>query len=599
MGRRIQSVTQVSSKLASMSISAAGTSAHASSPSSASTVRGADAVVLGHGLAGLVATVELLEAGRRVVLIDQERAADLGGQAYWSFGGLFLVDSPEQRRLGVKDSVDLAWSDWQATACFTGEDDALPKAWAEAYVHFAHQEKRAWLRERGHRLFPVVGWAERKVPAPGVGGNSVPRFHITWGTGPGIVEPFSRVVEQAAFDGRLTYLPRHRVTELLTSGGAVTGVAGQVLADDDGARGTASNRAVVGDFRIESAAVVVASGGVGADHERVREVWPDRLGPAPQDMLSGVPAYVDGSGITVAERAGARLLHPDRMWHYTEGIKNWDPIWPGHGIRILPGPSSLWLDATGQRLPHPRWPGFDTLGTLGELRGASASAPGGLGTDPAGDHSWFVLNHRIIGKEFALSGSEQNPDLTGRSVRQVLGRVTQDMPGPVRDFLERGEDFVTADTVSELVAKMNALVPEGPRVDEAAVQAAVAQHEAGAESAGADPQLDQVRGARRYLGDRLIRTAAPHRLTDPKAGPLIAVRLRTLTRKTLGGLHTDLQGRALDASGRVIPGLYAAGEAAGFGGGGMHGFRALEGTFLGGCLFSGRTAGRSVAAETA
>ena len=571
-----------------------------------SAVHGADVVVLGHGLAGLVAAVELLEAGRRVVLVDQERAADLGGQAYWSFGGLFLVDSPEQRRLGVKDSVELAWSDWQATAGFTGRDDELPKAWAEVYVHFAHEEKRAWLRERGHRLFPVVGWAERKVPAPGVGGNSVPRFHITWGTGPGIVEPFARVVEKAAFDGRLTYLPRHRVTGLLSAGGSITGVSGDVLAEDDRSRGTASNRTVVGDFRVEAGAVIIASGGVGADHERVREVWPTRLGPAPEDMLSGVPAYVDGSGITVAQRSGARLLHPDRMWHYTEGIRNWNPIWPGHGIRILPGPSSLWLDATGRRLPHPRWPGFDTLGTLGELRGVSASASFGsapaAGRSPAaptGEHSWFVLNRRIIGKEFALSGSEQNPDLTGRSLRQVLGRVTQDMPGPVRDFLEKGEDFVTADTVAELVAKMNALVPQGPHVDEASVLAAVAEHEAGAATAGVDPQLDQVRSARTYLGDKLIRTAAPHRLTDRKAGPLIAVRLHTLTRKTLGGLHTDLQGRVLDGAGLVIPGLYAAGEAAGFGGGGMHGFRSLEGTFLGGCLFSGRTAGRAAAAETA
>ncbi|MEW1965229.1 FAD-binding dehydrogenase [Micrococcus sp. NPDC078436] len=572
------------------------------SPVTARSEHRADVVVLGHGLAGLVAAAELLGAGRRVVLVDQERAADLGGQAWWSFGGLFLVDSPEQRRLRVKDSVDLAWSDWQATAGFTDHpDDAMPRAWAEAYVHFAHGEKRAWLRERGHRLFPVVGWAERKVPAPGVGGNSVPRFHITWGTGPGIVEPFSRIVERAAFDGRLTYLPRHRVTRLITESGAVTGVEGHVLADDDGARGTASSRTVAGEFRVGGAAVVVASGGVGADHDAVRAAWPDRLGTPPAEMLCGVPASVDGSGMRAAREAGAALVHPDRMWHYTEGVANHDPIWPGHGIRILPGPSSLWLDATGRRLPHPRWPGFDTLGTLQDIRSPGSTAAGGRATEqrPPADHTWFVLNRRIIGKEFALSGSEQNPDLTGRSIRQVLGRVTQDVPGPVQAFLDRGEDFVQADSVGELVARMNALVPDGPAVDEAAVRAAVAEHEAGAERPGADRQVDAVRDARRYLGDRLIRTAAPHRLTDPKAGPLIAVRLRTLTRKTLGGLHTDLQGRVLDAGAAVIPGLYAAGEAAGFGGGGMHGHRALEGTFLGGCLFSGRTAGRAAAAETA
>ncbi|MFI7398597.1 FAD-binding dehydrogenase [Micrococcus luteus] len=550
-------------------------------------VHRADVVVLGHGLAGLVAACELLEAGRSVVLVDQERAADLGGQAWWSFGGLFLVDSPEQRRLRVRDSVDLAWSDWQETAGFTGGNDALPRAWAEAYVHFAAGEKRAWLRERGHRLFPVVGWAERKVAAPGVGGNSVPRFHITWGTGPGIVEPFAAVVEQAAFDGRLTYLPRHRVAELVTTDGAVTGVRGDLLAPDDDARGAASNRDAAGAFEVRAQAVVVASGGIGADHDAVRAAWPERLGAAPARMLSGVPAYVDGSGIRAARRAGARLLHPDRMWHYTEGVANHDPVWPGHGIRILPGPSSLWLDAGGRRLPHPRWPGFDTLGALGTIR------------EREEEHTWFVLNRRIIGKEFALSGSEQNPDLTGRSVRAVLGRATQDVPDPVQAFLDRGEDFVQADSLDGLVTAMNALVePDGgPRVDEAAVRAAVAEHEAGAAKAGVDPQLDALREARRYVGDRLIRSVAPHRLTDPTAGPLIAVRLRTLTRKTLGGLHTDLRARVLDESGAVVPGLYAAGEAAGFGGGGMHGFRALEGTFLGGCLFSGRTAGRAAAAD--
>ena len=281
-------------------------------------------------------------------------------------------------------------------------------------------------------------------------------------------------------------------------------------------------------------------------------------------------------------------------------MANWDPVWPGHGIRILPGPSSLWLDAAGNRLPHPRWPGFDTLGTLGEIRrGAGVGRHGG-----GAEHTWFVLNERIIGKEFALSGSEQNPDLTGRSLRDVLGRVTQDIPAPVRAFLDHGEDFVRARTVEELVAEMNVLIErsgwdEAPRVDVDAVRQAVAEHEAGAAAAGLDPQVDAVRRARQYLGDKLIRAVPPHRLTDPAAGPLVAVRLRTLTRKTLGGLHTDLSGRVLDELGGPVEGLYAAGEAAGFGGGGMHGFRSLEGTFLGGCLFSGRTAGRSLAAAVA
>ncbi|GAA4772698.1 FAD-binding dehydrogenase [Citricoccus nitrophenolicus] len=552
----------------------------------------ADAVVVGHGLAGLVAATELLAAGRHVVLVDQERPGDLGGQAWWSFGGLFLVDSPEQRRLRVRDSLEQAWEDWQATAAFDRPEDELPRAWARAYVEFAAGEKRSWLRQRGHRIFPVVGWAERRAVLGGPG-NSVPRFHITWGTGPGIVESFAGEVEQAAFYGRLTVLHRHRVESVDTSGGVVAGVSGSVLAPDGGPRGSSSNRTPTGAFRIEAPTVLIATGGIGADHAAVRDLWPGRLGEPPARMLSGVPAFVDGSGLRAATRAGGAVINPDRMWHYTEGIANHSPVWPDHGIRILPGPSSLWLDATGRRLPGPLWPGFNTLDTLAELRRSQGGRP------TAGhDHSWFILNRRIIGKEFALSGSEQNPDLTGRSVREVIGRARQDVPGPVQSFLDRGEDFVQARTVPELVAAMNALTGED-LLDAEAVAAVVRERDRGAGQPGADAQQDAVRSSRRFLGDRLVRTVVPHRLEDPAAGPLIAVRLRVLTRKTLGGLHTDLGSRVLDGSGRPVPGLYAAGEAAGFGGGGMHGYRALEGTFLGGCLFSGRAAGRQMAADLA
>ncbi|MEV4902540.1 FAD-binding dehydrogenase [Citricoccus sp. NPDC055426] len=558
----------------------------------------ADAVVVGHGLAGLVAATELLAAGRRVVLVDQERPEDLGGQAWWSFGGLFLVDSPEQRRLRVRDSVEQAWADWQATAGFDRPEDELPRQWARAYVEFAAGEKRSWLRQRGHRIFPVVGWAERRPDPgahPGAPGNSVPRFHITWGTGPGIVESFAGEVAQAAFYGRLTMLHRHRVESVDTSGGAVAGVSGTVLAPDAGPRGSSSNRTPAGTFRIQAPTVLIATGGIGADHGAVRASWPARLGTTPGRMLSGVPAYVDGSGLRAAQAAGGAVINPDRMWHYTEGIANHSPVWPDHGIRILPGPSSLWLDATGRRLPDPLWPGFNTLDTLTGLR----RGPGG-GRDhraPA-DHSWFILNRRIIGKEFALSGSEQNPDLTGRSIREVVGRARQDVPGPVQVFLDHGEDFLQAPTLRQLVAAMNALVGED-LLDAEAVAAVVRARDRGVAAPAGDAQLDAVRTARGYLGDRLVRATAPHRLEDPAAGPLIAVRLRVLTRKTLGGLHTDLGSRVLDTSGTPVPGLYAAGEAAGFGGGGMHGYRALEGTFLGGCLFSGRAAGRQMAADLA
>ncbi|MTE18336.1 FAD-binding dehydrogenase [Streptomyces sp. TRM43335] len=543
----------------------------------------ADVIVIGAGLAGLAATAELADAGRRVILLDQEPEASLGGQAHWSFGGLFLVDSPEQRRLRVHDSRELAWQDWLGTAGFDRAEDRWPRRWAEAYVDFAAGEKRAWLHAQGLRLFPVVGWAERGGHGATGHGNSVPRFHITWGTGPGVVEPFERRVRQGVENGLVELRFRHRVTSLTRSAGAVDTVAGEVLAPSGAARGTASGREAVGGFELRAQAVIVASGGIGGNHDLVRANWPKRLGTPPGRMLSGVPAHVDGAMLGVTERAGGRIVNSDRMWHYTEGIENWNPVWDRHGIRILPGPSSLWLDATGKRLPVPFFPGFDTLGTLEHIMRTGH------------EYTWFVLTRRIVEKEFALSGSEQNPDLTGRSVRRVLGRARSGAPGPVRAFLEKGVDFVVERDLSDLVRGMNALTGRDLIEEDALRDEIVARDREVAHPFTKDLQITAVRGARAYLGDKLIRVAPPHRLLDPGAGPLIAVRLNILTRKTLGGLETDLSARVLTDGGEPLPGVYAVGEAAGFGGGGMHGYRSLEGTFLGGCLFSGRTAGRAAA----
>jgi predicted oxidoreductase len=549
----------------------------------------ADVVVVGAGLTGLVATAELAAAGRRVVVVEQEPAASLGGQAHWAFGGLFLVDSPEQRRSGIRDSLDLALQDWLGSAGFDrGVDDPAgedfwARQWASAYVQFAAGEKRAWLHGLGVRFFPVVGWAERGGYLADGHGNSVPRFHVVWGTGPGLLEPFVRRVGQAVGDGLVELRFRHRVDALTTTGGVVDGVSGTVLTRSDAARGVSSSRDGVGGFAVRAQAVLVTSGGLGADHDLVRAAWPARLGAPPRRMLSGVPSHVDGRMLAIAAKAGGRLVNGDRMWHYTEGVEGWDPVWPRHGIRILPGPSSLWFDALGRRLPAPNFPGFDTLGTLAALRAAGH------------DHSWFVLTSKIVEKEFALSGSEQNPDLTGRSVLEVLKRARPGPAAPVQAFLDRGPDFVVADTLPDLVAGMNRLTGE-PLLDLATVERQiVARDRELANPFTKDLQVMAIHNARKHRGDRLIRTAAPHPILDPAAGPLIAVRLHVLTRKTLGGLQTDLAGRVLDDAATPVPGLYAAGEVAGFGGGGLHGYRALEGTFLGGCLFSGRAAGRAVA----
>jgi hypothetical protein len=544
-----------------------------------------DVVVVGSGLAGLVATAELADAGKRVVLLEQEPEASFGGQAWWSFGGLFLVDSPEQRRLRVRDSLELARQDWFGTAAFDRGEDHWPRQWAEAYLQFAAGEKRSWLRGQGVGFFPIVGWAERGGYTATGHGNSVPRFHIVWGTGPAIVEPFARRVRAAVDRGLVELRFRHRVTGLVVTGGAVTGVRGEVLEPSDAARGEASSRTAAGGFEIAAQAVVVTSGGIGGNHDLVRQNWPARLGPAPRRLLSGVPAHVDGLMLQATEQAGGNVINADRMWHYTEGVTNHSPVWARHGIRILPGPSSMWLDATGTRLPVPLFPGFDTLGTLAHI--------GQTGYE----HTWFVATKKIVEKEFALSGSEQNPDLTGKDVRLLVNRARAGVSAPVQAFLDRGEDFVVATTLPELVAGMNRVTGGDPEIDLATVEREVAARDgAVANTFGKDLQMTAIRGARSYLGDKLIRVAPPHRLLDPEAGPLVAVRLNLLTRKSLGGLETDLSARVLRPGGAVFPGLYAAGEVAGFGGGGVHGYRSLEGTFLGGCLFSGRVAGRALAA---
>ncbi|MEM8538562.1 MAG: FAD-binding dehydrogenase, partial [Pseudomonadota bacterium] len=413
-------------------------------------------------------------------------------------------------------------------------------------------------------------------------GNSVPRFHVTWGTGPGVLRPFEEHALAAEKAGTLNFGFRHRVTGFDIKNGQIAGITGDILAPDDAVRGAATNRDVIDGFDLRAEQVIVTSGGMGGNFDLVRRNWDaSKSGPLPDKMVSGVPEHVDGLLLDILKKAGGDLINNDRMWHYTEGVQNWDPIWPQHGIRILPGPSSMWFDATGDRLPAPCIPGFDTMSTLHEIcrRGH--------------DHTWFVLTQKIIEKEFALSGSEQNPDLTGGTWGGVLReRLGKGATSAVEAFKEKGADFVVANDFDTLVAGMNQR--GGNLIDPVRLHAQIAARDAQIDNPFAkDVQINAIRSARKYLGDKLIRTAKPHKILDPANGPLIAVKLHVVTRKTLGGIHTDLDGRVLAPGGTAIDGLYAAGEAAGFGGGGYHGYNALEGTFLGGCIHSGRRAGRA------
>ncbi|MEX0347479.1 MAG: FAD-binding dehydrogenase [Rhizobiaceae bacterium] len=543
----------------------------------------ADVIIVGGGLAGLVAAAELGDRGKKVIILDQEGENSLGGQAFWSLGGLFFVDSPEQRRMRIRDSRELALQDWMGSAGFDRLEDHWPRQWAEAYIDFAAGEMRPWLYEQGMRWFPVVGWAERGGMLASGHGNSVPRFHISWGTGPGVLEPFERRVREHVSNGLIELKFRHRVSRLIKSKGAVAGVSGEVLEPSAVERGQQSGREVIGDFKLAADTVIVTSGGIGGDFDLVRKNWPgDRLGKAPEFMVAGVPHHVDGRMIAITEKAGGAVINADRMWHYTEGVRNFDPIWPNHGIRILPGPSSMWFDALGNRFTAPCLPGFDTLSTLKAILATGY------------EHSWFILTQKIIKKEFALSGSEQNPDFTSKSWGAVLkARRGATATPQVEAFKEKGEDFVVAPNIGELVAGMNKLT-DGPLLDAEKIESLIAARDREIDNPfSKDAQVTAIHGARNYLGDKLIRTAKPHRILDPANGPLIAVKLNILTRKTLGGLHTDLNSQVLDKKGEPVPGLFAAGEVAGFGGGGYHGYNALEGTFLGGCIFSGRIAGRS------
>lgn len=548
-------------------------------------------IIVGGGLAGLVAAYELSLRRIPCLIVDQENEKNLGGQAFWSLGGLFLVGSADQRKWSIKDNRELALQDWMNSAAFDRErEDHWPRQWAKAFVDFATDEFEAYVKGLGLK-FAAVGWAERGSGRAGGHGNSVPRFHLSWGTGPDVVRIFEEPVRKAAQKGLVQFLFRHRVDELIIDEktGAAIGVRGKVLEPTDAERGVATSRTTVGDFELHAQAVLISSGGIGGNVDAVKKNWPlDRLGPKiPEHFVVGVPAHVDGRMVGIAENQGANVINRDRMWHYTEGLQNWNPIWPNHGIRVIPGPSSLWFDAKGNRLPQFLFPGCDTLATLKYI------------CNTGYDYTWFILNRSVIAREFGLSGSEQNPDVTGKSTWAVLRRIFGGKAtGPVQNFVKNGKDFVVRDTLEELIEAMNELVgrSRGVPVDLEHIKTQIEARDAQLDNAYTkDAQVMLMQNARQFFPDKFGRVAKPHKILDPAHGPLIAVRMNLLTRKTLGGIETDLSSNVMRSDGTQFPGLYAAGEVAGFGGGGVHGYNSLEGTFLGGCIFSGRAAGRAMA----
>lgn len=526
----------------------------------------AEVVVIGGGLAGMATALDLLDAGKRVVLLDAASRDRFGGLALRSFGGMFFVDSPEQRKTRIKDSVDLAMRDWVRYGELDPAD-IWPYRWAEAYVHRCTEEVRGWLVGREVRFFRGVNWTERGYFVPG---NSVPRFHIAWGTGEGIVLALIPHLEEHEKAGRLQLHFDHRVEGLTQEGGQVVGCHGTHSA---------------GSFEARGDAIVIAAGGIAGNHDKVREVWPrDQLGEPPEVMLNGSIPEADGRLFDRAEELGANVTHLEQLWNYAAGIRHWEPPFPNYGLSLVPGKSQLWVNYQGRRFVDPPLVGsYDTLLLIDRICREEKK------------YSWQVLNRKIANKEFSISGAEFNPAVRKKKVLAFILRLLQGNGEQVQEFIDHCPDFVTAESVAELADKMNALA-ETDDVDAKLLAREIADYDANIERGDRlqnDDQLRRIAHVRQYLGDRL-RTCNMARIFDPGAMPLIAIRTQILTRKSLGGIQVDLDARVLDKRGNPIPNLFAVGEACGFGGGGMHGKRALGGTFLGGCVYSGRIAARAI-----
>ncbi len=527
-----------------------------------------EVIIIGAGIAGIVCALELLEQGRRVLLLDRDQPEKLGGLARESMGGMFAVDTPEQRRAGARDSVELALADWHSFAEFSAEAH-WPRRWAQAYVTHCTEHMYWWLRGKGVKYFPVPHWVERGQFTPG---NSVPRFHMVWGTGEALANVLIGHLQPHLQSARLTLRFGQRVDELLSHHGAVVGCRG--VGQQDGQ-----------PFEEYAGIVVIAAGGINGSIDRVRANWHAHWQPPPAVILNGSHQYADGRLHDAAQAVGAQITHLDKMWNYAAGVHHYASSKPHAGLSLVPPKSALWLNARGERIgPQPLVTGFDTRDLVTQI----CRQPGG--------YSWQVLNHKIALKELAVSGSSHNPSIRDQNWPAFVRDLALGNRWLVRTLLEKCQDFVAAQTLPELVEKMNALQGDDA-VQLAVLEQAVARFDAQVRLKPKfrnDEQLRRIAYTRGYSGDK-IRTCASQPILDAKAMPLIAIREFVISRKSLGGIQTDLQSRALDVTGKPVEGLFAIGEAAGFGGGGVHGLRALEGTFLGGCVLSARAAAAALA----
>lgn len=529
-----------------------------------------DVIVVGGGLAGIICALEVAESGQKVLILDRDKSDKFGGLAKESFGGMFFVDSPLQRKAKIKDDADLAYRDWSSFAEFEAED-LWPKKWAKAYVENNIPDIFEAITDRGIGFFPVVNWVERGQYTPG---NSVPRFHLVWGTGHELASVYIRHLNEKISDGKVTVLFDHKVTGLTYQAGEISGVEGERVADD------------AEPFSYDASVVIVAAGGINGSDQKIRSHWQQKWGQKPpQTILNGSHQYADGAMHDATQKIGGNVTHLDRMWNYAAGVHHPRPRKPRHGLSLVPSKTALWMDATGRRFaPEPLVSGFDTWELVRRV------------CQQEHKYSWSVMNRKIALKELAISGAESNPAVRDKKKIAFLKTILFGNKPLLRDMLDNCEDFVVGNSVQELAANMNAL-GNPVQINAEGMEQDIRNYDAQLDRPKHlrnDDQLRRINHLRQYRGDR-VRTCKQQKILDESALPRIAIRQFVISRKSLGGIQTDLQSRVLDQSGNPITGLYAVGEAAGFGGGGVHGLRALEGTFLGGCVLTARYAARSIA----
>jgi uncharacterized protein len=532
-----------------------------------------DVLIIGGGISGIVAAQELLEAGKSVMILDRDSADNFGGLARESFGGMFFVDTPDQRKAGIKDSQEIAFQDW-CTFGELGPEDGLSYEWAMQYVERTTPDVYDWVKKRGIGFLPVMNWVERGFDIPG---NSLPRFHMVWGTGQELTDQLAKHMRTLSTADNLAFRFNARVSELVFTNGRVTGCRGE-----DEKTGEA--------FEYAADAVVIAAGGLNGSDKVIRDNWhPDWGTSPPEKILCGSHKYADGLMHDATQAIGGSVVNVENNWNYAAGISHPRPRKPRHGLSLVPCKTALWMDATGRRIgPRPLIAGFDTREVIKRICAVAEEKN-------IPKYSWQIMNRKIMLKEFAISGAESNRVIRDKSKLGLLKNLVFGNSELVDATIRDSEDIVTASSVAELADKMKPLNGDTP-IDASGMAEDIAAYDVemrrGPDQT-TDDQIKRIAELRQYKADKL-RTCKFQPIDDRRAGPLVAIRTYIISRKSLGGIQTDLDSRVLDISGQAIEGLYAAGEATGFGGGGVHGMRALEGTFLGGCVFSARVAASTI-----